>query len=182
MAVDHKQQSQQSDGGLRGCGCHLDLRQGKARWVLGAVALVIVGAITLPDLLKGDRTSTQTVAAATNSTASAVSDVAVRDNAVKTNSVAKGSTGETIVGTAIGTLAELNGLAAELNAVLVFLPAKDRAPSDSALTAIDAAKQNLEARFEIKIGLFTLMPGSRDYHDLAAQMSPPGMVAIVKTG
>ena len=76
----------------------------------------------------------------------------------------------------------MNSLASEMNAVLVFVPGKDLAPTTSALAAINGVKESLETRFDIKIGLFTLEPGSRDYQETVAQMPPPGVVAIVKTG
>jgi hypothetical protein len=98
------------------------------------------------------------------------------------NSVANSQRPGTRGGRVLGSLSELNTLTSEMNAVFVFLPAKDRAPTAAALAAIDGAKKGLEARFEIKIGLFTLMPGSPDYSEIAAQMAVPGVVAIVKTG
>lgn len=82
----------------------------------------------------------------------------------------------------IEALSELNTLAKDMNAVFVFLPGKDGVLGDSPFKAINNAKQSLETRFEIKIGVFTLKPGSPDYEDIAAQMPVPGVVAIVKTG
>jgi hypothetical protein len=82
----------------------------------------------------------------------------------------------------IEALAELNTLAKDLNAVFVFLPGKDGRLGDSPFKAIHEAKQSLEKRFEIKIGVFAFKPGSPDYDGIAAQMSVPGVLAIVKTG
>ncbi|HEX7470664.1 MAG TPA: hypothetical protein VF437_08030 [Verrucomicrobiae bacterium] len=82
----------------------------------------------------------------------------------------------------IEALSELNTLAKDMNAVFVFLPGKDGVLGDSPFKAINNAKQSLETRFEIKIGVFTLKPGSPDYEDIAAQMPVPGVVAVVKTG
>ena len=86
------------------------------------------------------------------------------------------------VRTNIVALFELNDLSAEMNAVMVILPAKGADPSPSALAAINGAKTTLEARFEIKIGLFTLAPGTRDYDELVAHTPAPAVLAIVKTG
>ena len=82
----------------------------------------------------------------------------------------------------IEALSELNTLAKDMNAVFVFLPGKDGVLGDSPFKAINNAKQSLETRFEIKIGVFALKPGSPDYEDIAAQMPVPGVVAVVKTG
>jgi hypothetical protein len=86
------------------------------------------------------------------------------------------------VGTNIAALAELNTRAAEMNAVMVFLPPRSGEPAPSALAAINGARKTLEGRFDIKIGLFTLLPGGRDYDEFAPKTSGPAVVAIVKTG
>ncbi len=84
--------------------------------------------------------------------------------------------------TAVGKLSELGELASEMNAVLVFVPGRDGAAADSAITALNGAKKRLEAQYEIRLGLFTLRPGSSDYEEIARQMPVPGVVPIVKTG
>ena len=101
---------------------------------------------------------------------------------VNSNGVASVQPQKVGAGKAIGALAEMDTLASEMNAVFVVVPAKDAEPTTADLAAIEGARRSLEARFEIKIGLFTLLPGSRDYGELAGQMSVPGVVAIVKTG
>jgi len=101
---------------------------------------------------------------------------------VNTNSMTNGQGPESKIGRVLGSLSELDALTNEMNAVFVFVPVKDRAPTAGALAAIDGAKKSLEARFEIKIGLFTLTPGSGDYGEVAAQMAVPGVVTMVKTG
>jgi hypothetical protein len=90
-------------------------------------------------------------------------------------------TGTSVV-PSIEALSELNKLAQDKNAVFVLLPGKDGVFGDSPFKAVNNAKQSLETRFEIKIGVFALKPGSPDYDDIAAQISVPGLVAIVKTG
>ncbi len=91
-------------------------------------------------------------------------------------------TNEGAPGRAVAGLSELNKLASEVNAVFVFLPAKGQRPTPAALAAINEAKEELEARFNIRIGLFTMEPGSADYEAMAAEMAVPGVVPIVKTG
>ncbi len=82
----------------------------------------------------------------------------------------------------IGALAELNGLGDEVNAVFVFLPAKGGAPDRPVCQAMEAAKRTIETKYGIKMGLFSLKPGTTDYGDIAEKMSVPGVVAIVRTG
>ncbi len=93
-----------------------------------------------------------------------------------------GAAAPAALGTNITALAELSTRAAEMNAVMVFLPAKGQEPTAAALGAIRGAKEELEARFTIRIGLFTMAPGSADYEKMAAEMAVPGVVPIVKTG
>ncbi len=95
-----------------------------------------------------------------------------------------GTNGVTVpsIGTNIASLAELSTRAAEMNAVMVFLPPRNAESAPSALAAINGARMTLEGRFDIKIGLFTLSPGGRDYDELAPKTSGPAVVAIVKTG
>ncbi len=95
-----------------------------------------------------------------------------------------GTNGVTVpsICTNIASLAELTTRAAEMNAVMVFLPPKNGDPAPSALAAINGARTTLEGRFDIKIGLFSLSPGGRDYDELAPKTSGPAVVAIVKTG
>ncbi len=73
-------------------------------------------------------------------------------------------------------------MAGEVNASFVFLPEKGRAPTASSLAAVAGARQTLEARFDIKVGVFSLAPGSRDYEEVCTKTQPPPMVAVVKTG
>ncbi len=101
---------------------------------------------------------------------------------VNTNSTTSGQGPQSGVGKPLGSFAELDAVTNEMNAIFVFVPAKGEAPTAAALAAIDGAKKKLEARFEIKIGLYTLTRGSRDYGELAAQAAGPGVVTIVKSG
>ncbi len=101
---------------------------------------------------------------------------------VNTNSTTSRQGPQSGVGKPLGSFAELDAVTNEMNAIFVFVPAKDEAPTAAALAAIDGAKKKLEARFEIKIGLYTLTRGSRDYGEVAAKMAGPGVVTIMKTG
>jgi hypothetical protein len=84
--------------------------------------------------------------------------------------------------TSIQAFSELNSAANKTGAVFVFLPGKDRVLAGSALRSIQQAKRTIEAGYGIKMGLFNLNPGTRDYEDVATNMSVPGVVVIVKTG
>jgi hypothetical protein len=83
---------------------------------------------------------------------------------------------ETSVVTSIGAIAELNTVATNLDAVFVFLPGKE---SISAVTPMQNAARTIESK-GLKCGLFSLKAGSRDYNQIATQMSLPGVLAMVK--
>ena len=150
----------------------------KMVWVLGTIVVVAFGTLAARVVIKGSR-----LPAPASAPAPLVS-TATRAPAGNTNGnpiAMSQPTGPSVV-PSIEALSELAGLAGDMNAVFVFLPGKDGVFGDSPLKAINNAKQSLEKSFEIKIGVFALKPSSLDYKDLAAQMSVPGVVAIVKTG
>jgi hypothetical protein len=147
-------------------------------WVLGAIVVVAFGTMTARVVIKGSRPP------APASAPSPLASSATRAPAGNTNGnpiATSQPTGPSVV-LSIAALSELTGLAGDMNAVFVFLPGKDGVFGDPPFKAINNAKQNLETRFEIKIGVFALKPGSADYRDIAALMTVPGVVAIVKTG
>jgi hypothetical protein len=82
--------------------------------------------------------------------------------------------------TSVGALSELDSLDKEMKAVFVFVPGKDGA-SARPLSMI-SAKRTIEVEWGIKIGLFNLKPDSRDYDEIAAKMSLPGVLVILKGG
>jgi hypothetical protein len=82
--------------------------------------------------------------------------------------------------TSIGALSELDSMEKEMRAVFLFVPGKDGAAARP--LSMSSAKRSIEAEWGIKIGLFDLKPGSRDYDELAAKMSLPGVLVILKGG
>ncbi len=89
---------------------------------------------------------------------------------------------EAAIATTVASFSEVESLAEEMNATFVFLPEKGRMPTASALAAVNQARRTLEGRFDIKVGLFSLAPGSRDYEEMCAKTKAPVVVAVVKTG
>jgi len=84
------------------------------------------------------------------------------------------------VGESLDSLASLNKVAANQDAVFVFVPAKDNDIVSKEITdAIASAEQKLKAK-GIKLGLYTLQPSSPEYASLAAQLTLPGMVVMSK--
>jgi hypothetical protein len=149
-----------------GCGCHATGTQSKTRRIIGALVLVAAMAMVARAVVKSNaappQTSEQAFAlpiAATNSSSSAP----MTEKSVET----------------IGSLSELNTMAAKPDAVFVFLPGKEGASANPPSTAMNGAARTIEAQGK-KIGLFTLKPGSPDYDQIAKQISVPGVLAMVK--
>lgn len=86
---------------------------------------------------------------------------------------------ETGVGKGIASLSELNAVAAATDAVFVYVPGKEGSAGNPPAAAMKSAASRIESQ-GYKAALFTLDTGSRDYQQLTAQMSVPGVLAMVK--
>lgn len=82
-------------------------------------------------------------------------------------------------GEPILSLGDLNRVAMDKDGVFVFLAGKDAAKARAAVTVIEKAAATIGGN-GIDMGLFTLGDGSPEYANLAAQVPPPGVVALVK--
>lgn len=159
-----------------GCGCHATGTPGGTRWVIGAIVLVAAGAMVVRAMIKSNGAPT---AAAPAFAALVASPVPVGESGTNTNTGSAALAAETSVGTSIGTLAELNTVAAKFDAVFVFLPGKEGTTSVPPSAPMKSAVGSIESK-GLKCGLFTLNAGSRDYDRVAAQMAVPGVLAMVK--
>ena len=167
---------QQAAGCGSGCGCHATGASGKTRWVIGALVLVAAGVMVVRAVIKSDATPTPASATAFDATSVAQTPDPEKGSA---SSGAVVPAAETSVGRSISAFAELNAAAASTDAVFIFLPAKEGVSGTPPSTPMRAAMRTIESK-GLKCGLFTLKPGSRDYDQIAAQMSVPGVLAMVK--
>jgi MYXO-CTERM domain-containing protein len=149
-----------------GCSCHATGKPGKTRWVIGAIVLVAAGVLVARDIIKSDAAPPQT------------SGQAFALPIAATNSIAAAPTTEKSM-EPIGALAELNALAAKLDAVFVFLPGKEGTSGNPLAATMNQAARTIEAQGK-KIGLFTLMPSSHDYDQIEGQITLPAVLAMVK--
>lgn len=144
------------------CGCHAAGAAGKTRWVIGAIVLIAAGVLVVRAVTKGAGASTQT----------------------PTPSVAASAASQTSAGTVttIGALSELNTAATDTIAVFIFLPGKEGKADNPPSALMRSAANTLESKIGAKCGLFTLKAGSPDHVDIAAQVSVPGVLVMVKGG
>jgi len=84
------------------------------------------------------------------------------------------------VGKDLDSLASLSEVAANQDAVFIFIPATGPYAFDEKMTdAIASAQRKIEAT-GARIGLYTLQSGSPDYANIAAQVSAPAMLVMSK--
>jgi len=84
------------------------------------------------------------------------------------------------VGEFLDSLASLNKVAINQDAVFVFVPAKENdVVSKETIDAIASAEQKIKST-GVQIGLYTLQPSSPEYANLAAQLKLPGMLVMSK--
>jgi hypothetical protein len=168
---------QQAEACGPGCGCHATAAPGKMRWVIGTIVLVAAGVMVVRAMVKTDGPSTQ--ASATTFADPVASQAAAGTGGPATVLADAAPATETSVGTTIGAFAELNMMAAQTDAVFVFVPGKEGASGNAPSTPMKGAARIMEAK-GLKCGLFTLKAGSRDHDQIAAQMSVPGVLAMAK--
>ncbi len=168
---------QQASDCAPGCACHGTGSSGRLRWVLGVIVLLVAGTLVARAVMKTNGASSQPDAAAFATPIVAQTPAAESAPATATAEAAR--TPEAFVAKEIGAFAELNTLAMANDAVFVYVPGKNGSSSNPPATAIKSAVGRIGSQ-GYKIGLFTLKGGTRDYEQIAAQMSVPGVLAMVK--
>jgi hypothetical protein len=87
---------------------------------------------------------------------------------------------EKIVGVSLDSLASLNKVAMNQDAVFVFVPAKGiDLVSKETIDAIASAQKKIEST-GAKVGLYTLQSSSPEYANIASQLTPPSMLVMSK--
>jgi len=187
-----------------GCGCHAGGGSGRARWVVGMLVLAVAAGLVVRAVRKSDETaSTQAsanaftapqgaVAAPTRGEASvssspgespvavAAAAPAVTDNPAASAPVVDSPEDKAVVcGDLIQSLGDLNTRATDLGGVFVLLAGEDAVKARAVARVIEKAADTIRGR-DITMGLFTIADGSPEYANLAKQVPPPGVIAMVK--
>ena len=79
----------------------------------------------------------------------------------------------------IKSLGDLNRKAMGSDGVFVFLPGKNAEKARDAVPVIEKTAEKIRGR-GVSVALFTLEGGSREYANIAMQIPPPGVIAMVK--
>jgi hypothetical protein len=168
---------QQSPSCAPGCDCHATGPLGRKRLILGTIVLLVAVALVARAVIKTNGAPSQPDAAAF--TSPIVAQTPPAESAPATPPAEAAKTADTFVAKEIASLSELNTLAVANDAVFVYVPGKDGSSGNPPATAMKSAASRIGSQ-GYKIALFTLAAGSRDYQQLAAQMSMPGVLAMVK--
>jgi len=161
-----------SENCVPGCDCGKPSGNTKAKAIVCLIVLLAIGGIFVYKTI-GAKQSTP----ANTETAFAVplvNEVNGQEPAVKTVEDNKK------VGEFLDSLATLNKVAVNQDAVFVFIPAKGNDIVSKEITdAIASAEQKLKSS-GVSIGLYTLQSSSPEYANIAAQLPPPGMLVMSK--
>jgi MYXO-CTERM domain-containing protein len=168
---------QKAAGCDAGCGCHTTSTPGKNRWVIGVIVLAAAGVLVARAVIKNNEASTKATPPAFATLAALPTPAS--DSGSATNSGAAAPTTEKSL-ESIGSLSELNAMAAKLDAVFVYLPGKEETSATPPLKPLQGAARAVEANAGQKCGLFTLKAGSADYDQVAGKIPLPGVLAMVK--
>jgi len=145
--------------------------------LLGMIVLLVAATLVARAVMKTNGTSSQPDAA--SFTSPIVAQMPAAEAAPAPATAESTQTPEALAAQEIGAFAELNTLARANNAVFVYVPGKNGTSSNPPAAAIKSATNRIGSQ-GYKIGVFTLKAGTRDYEQIAAQMSLPGVLALVK--
>jgi len=101
-----------------------------------------------------------------------------------TNSPSKEPISESTPGTIVDSLADMDAHFGDMNAVFLLIPGTNGLSSVN-WVPMNRAKRNLEAEWDVTLGLFGLKPGSPDYNRIAARETvggQPAMMVILRNG
>ena len=87
--------------------------------------------------------------------------------------------GPTLWGKLLNSLASLNKVAVDTDAVFILLAAEDQQGNQTITKEIEAAAKKIQSS-GTRISAFTLKKGAPDYAQLAKQFSTPCVLAMVK--
>jgi len=165
-----------------GCDCGKPSGNNKLKAVICIIVLVAIGSIFAYKAKNAKQTApvnTATIFAAP------VAKEANEQNSVastidKQEPVVKAVEENKKVGEFLDSLATLNKVAIDKDAVFIFVPAKNSdIVSKETFDAIASAKQKIESK-GAKLGLYTIQSSSPEYANLAAQLTLPGMLVMSK--
>lgn len=162
-----------------GCSCHAAGPISRIRWIVGAVIILAAGALVAKALIKNHNASAeQAVSGSRAAPAFAALPIAGQTPAPVADAAnAPGS----VAVKELGSLNDLNTMAADTSVVFVYLPGKNEPLIKAPMAPMRSAAKTIAAQGH-KIGLFMLKIDSPDYAQLTVQIPAPSVLAMVKGG
>lgn len=165
-----------------GCDCGKPSRNKKLKAVICLIVLLAIGGIFVYKAKTAKQTAP--VITATAFAAPVVKEVNEQKPAIPTidkqEPVVKAVEEKKTVGQFLDSLASLNKVAVNQDAVFVFIPSKSNdIVGKETIDAIASAEQKIKST-GVQIGLYTLQSSSPEYANLAAQLTLPGMLVMSK--
>jgi hypothetical protein len=157
------------------CACHSTGPAERIRWVLGVIVLLIAATLVARAVVKNHGRSAEP----TEPVFMTLGPATPAGGLAPANRDETADTTRSGVGEHIASLSELNTIGRANDAVFVYVPGKEGASGNPPVAALQSAASRIASQ-GYKIALFTLRAGSRDHEQLAAQMSLPGVLALVK--
>lgn len=177
-----------------GCNCNKPSGNRKAKTVVCIIVLIAVGGIFAYKAKSAKQSPIETTAAFVTTpaccpvneadpaamTAESGNGTVVSKEIIEQEPVFQTAANQNKVGEFLDSLAALNSVAANQDAVFVFIPAKGADSVGNEITnAIASAEQKIKATGAI-LGLYTLQSSSPEYANIAAQLPAPSMLVLSK--
>jgi len=171
--MNEQNEGQKQEAGTCGPGCNCgSTGSGRWRWIVGGVVLLVAGVLAARAVVKDNG-----AAATPASTGFAALPAPTQTPAP--DAVGKPATTDAIK--EIAALSELNAVADDTLGVFVFLPGTNEVVAKIPTAQMQGAVKTMAPQLNGgKVGIFTLKAGSRDYEQIASQMTVPGVLAMVK--
>jgi len=158
------------------CSCNARGLGTRAKTVICLVVALVAVAVVLLGSANKARTAPKTDPFATAAVAAPVATPATSTPAAPTAAKAKPTA---VWGPTLSSLASLNELAVDKDAVFVFVPAKDGKQTGAIREQVSAAAKQAQSRGQ-KISAYTLSSDAKEYADITGQVPAPCVLAMAK--
>ncbi len=157
-----------------GCNCATTRISKKGKVVICLVVAIAAVVVLANSVMQKDQGQNAYAVAALAAVKDSPSPPVTAERANETNQV-----NSSLWGKPLESLASLNDVAAQKDAVFVYLPAKGKRLDEHAKKEIEAAAGKAQSQ-GIMMSLYTLAEGSKDYEQATSQVPAPAVLALVK--
>ena len=170
-------QAESGSGCGPGCNCGTTRIGTKGKAIICLIVVIAAAVVLANSVMQKTEIQAgqgQKVFATTALTTEKGSPAVTAEKANETNQV-----NSSLWGKPLESLASLNGVAAQKDAVFLYLPAKGQRLNESVKKEIEAAAEKAKSQGTM-MALFVLDEGSEDYANMTSQVPAPCVLAMVK--